>query len=581
MQNHSPMAWLSEITPPGKVAPFPRDQESTGQFLEFLQSEPADQSGEVGDVSLLVLMPGIPDAPKTSENQLAQKPAEPDLQTATQVLPGADQERFLLLPSGKSGVASPPTDTESDSDIAATNRESKDTSVSDRLNTFAQPRTTTMPEPSHWMPQSSGSSNDPKVDLATFPRSVDPAHPKGTEGTPVAPIASEAKEQSEIKQAPPVSVSDIKSPPAPRQEVKILPEQPQESQFRPADEPEVKVGSAAKPAEGQIQHGTAVHNSAVGKATMPETSPVSASPPVQNPEGAEGHPQNAVSQTPPSRRDITDGSKDGHRPAPAEAAAARGIDLRKPALPQNMIAEPDAPPSSNSGAFNDGAEDGFTKPELSLEPRGQQSTPITNLQEPAILQQMPASLGNPTTNPETIQHFLVASRAEGGFSVIVEDGPGVVSQVTTSGPTVPSREVSVPAFQLQQGQPAPGPQISVTAQIAQAISTANRSEIEVRLSPEELGSVRIVMAARETGVHVTVFAEKADTLDLLKRDEAGFSADLDSFGFSGSNLTFSHETENNPVPEPDVELSGEDPTESQRMVILHHPSDRSGLDLRL
>jgi Flagellar hook-length control protein FliK len=77
--------------------------------------------------------------------------------------------------------------------------------------------------------------------------------------------------------------------------------------------------------------------------------------------------------------------------------------------------------------------------------------------------------------------------------------------------------------------------------IAAAPQTAAGSErVEVILSPEELGHVRMDFRAEGDGMVVFVTAERQDTLDLLRRHGDQLVAELRQAGFSGTSLAFGH-----------------------------------------
>lgn len=78
----------------------------------------------------------------------------------------------------------------------------------------------------------------------------------------------------------------------------------------------------------------------------------------------------------------------------------------------------------------------------------------------------------------------------------------------------------------------------VITQLVQATKTATDGVIEVKLSPEELGRVRLTMSNGETGMTVLVTAERQETLDLLRRNIDLFAADLAEQGFTDLNFSF-------------------------------------------
>ena len=94
---------------------------------------------------------------------------------------------------------------------------------------------------------------------------------------------------------------------------------------------------------------------------------------------------------------------------------------------------------------------------------------------------------------------------------------------------------------------APVPRIETAArpvitQLVHAAKTAVDGVIEVKLSPEELGRVRLVMTTGEAGMTVLVTAERPETLDLLRRNIDQFATDLAEQGFTDLSFSFSDDT---------------------------------------
>ena len=58
----------------------------------------------------------------------------------------------------------------------------------------------------------------------------------------------------------------------------------------------------------------------------------------------------------------------------------------------------------------------------------------------------------------------------------------------------------------------------ITRQIAEHIPAAIGKPVQITLQPEELGRVRLSVAVSETGVIVSIFAERGETLDLMRRN---------------------------------------------------------------
>lgn len=80
-----------------------------------------------------------------------------------------------------------------------------------------------------------------------------------------------------------------------------------------------------------------------------------------------------------------------------------------------------------------------------------------------------------------------------------------------------------------------------TAQIAEAVRLPLDGSIEVRLSPEELGRVRVSMIPGEAGLVIQLVAERPETLELLRRHADLLAADLHDAGYTGLEFSFSRE----------------------------------------
>lgn len=121
---------------------------------------------------------------------------------------------------------------------------------------------------------------------------------------------------------------------------------------------------------------------------------------------------------------------------------------------------------------------------------------------------------------------VVAEKAAGA-----EGLAGAVPALPTSSHPVahPERAGSV--------MPAPLPD-AVPAQIVRAASDSPAPVTEIRLSPEELGAVRIELRTEGERAIVIVTAERGDTLDLLRRHADRLASEFRSAGYSQLDLGF-------------------------------------------
>lgn len=73
-------------------------------------------------------------------------------------------------------------------------------------------------------------------------------------------------------------------------------------------------------------------------------------------------------------------------------------------------------------------------------------------------------------------------------------------------------------------------------QIVDASITIRDEQTEIALSPEELGRVRLILSGREAAPHLTIWAERPEVLDQLRRNAAAL---LENFVDAGlENATF-------------------------------------------
>lgn len=130
---------------------------------------------------------------------------------------------------------------------------------------------------------------------------------------------------------------------------------------------------------------------------------------------------------------------------------------------------------------------------------------------------------------------------------------------------------------------------SVGQQLAHAAATASERTVELTLSPEELGKVRMTLHATEGSITVAVQADRADTLDLMRRNIDSLARDFRDLGYADISFSFGDQSERrqaNPdspsfTPEPN---ESEPPARFQTASLALQPQLRDstqGLDLRI
>ncbi|MEX1234568.1 MAG: flagellar hook-length control protein FliK [Roseovarius sp.] len=90
----------------------------------------------------------------------------------------------------------------------------------------------------------------------------------------------------------------------------------------------------------------------------------------------------------------------------------------------------------------------------------------------------------------------------------------------------------------------------VAAQIAEAMSRNAERAIDVILNPAELGRVRITLSQGDAGLLVTVAAERAETLDLMRRNSDLLGQEFQDLGYGGTSFSFSHDQQAGEEPRP-------------------------------
>jgi Flagellar hook-length control protein FliK len=157
-----------------------------------------------------------------------------------------------------------------------------------------------------------------------------------------------------------------------------------------------------------------------------------------------------------------------------------------------------------------------------------------------------AAPGNP---PETVADPLVpparqspvpatAPAGSGGADPLFGDATADLDlSAPTTGRDAPdgTRRTDAPAVRADVQSRA------VLGQIADAARTLSDGSVEVRLSPEELGRVRLSLSPGDMGLTIHVAAERPETLELIRRHIDLLAADLRREGYDGATFSFEQE----------------------------------------
>jgi hypothetical protein len=129
---------------------------------------------------------------------------------------------------------------------------------------------------------------------------------------------------------------------------------------------------------------------------------------------------------------------------------------------------------------------------------------------------------------------------------------------------------------------------SVAMQLAAAVSVDRQGTFEIRLSPEELGVVKLTLQIVDGTVALAIEAERPETLELMRRSLDVLEREFRDAGFTSLDLSFGHRGSDRPPEAPAAYATAvEDrPTQAEALTPGHGapmprlPSSKQ-LDLRL
>lgn len=78
----------------------------------------------------------------------------------------------------------------------------------------------------------------------------------------------------------------------------------------------------------------------------------------------------------------------------------------------------------------------------------------------------------------------------------------------------------------------------ITQSIIKVFKQGQTTTTELRLNPYELGNVKLELTMRNESLHVTLFVERPESLDLIRKHIETLSAELKQAGFSKTTLDF-------------------------------------------
>ncbi|MCA0044250.1 flagellar hook-length control protein FliK [Celeribacter litoreus] len=138
--------------------------------------------------------------------------------------------------------------------------------------------------------------------------------------------------------------------------------------------------------------------------------------------------------------------------------------------------------------------------------------------------------------PDSKSPISVSDATDGILETVTEPDFGNFGEREINSIEKPSRDAPIQSA----GQ---APKVELPTRIAMQIAETARHlpdrPIEITLSPEELGRVRLSFHLSDSGaVQVVIAAERPETMDLMRRNVESLAGEFRDLGYSGSGFTF-------------------------------------------
>ncbi|WP_263827494.1 flagellar hook-length control protein FliK [Ruegeria aquimaris] len=366
--------------------------------------------------------------------------------------------------------------------------------------------------------KSAASAISPEGDPLAFPdraRQADPAQ-----------LPPARRDQAELRPANPVSAEaeDDGGHPSARAEIPARP-RPQHAVYPPSPEgkPERFEPGTVAPGPAAGQQPTGSQQSSIDSTTLaisPEGEPLSVSgnsrqtgpgqPPPARPDQAEPRPANSISA------EADDASEVPHWPISGQQRSAR-----LPLQPAPHISR------LETGASQAITPDPGSAPTIRDTVRQPLSEPVsaarTNVAAPPLSAD---DAGN------------AATRALDGWRW-ERDHDHVIASVTGARESAQSPHVTgisaIPAMATAPTETAR----HIANQMASAVAgSAEAGKVDIRLDPQELGSVQMSLKMRDGGLMMAIVADRPETLDLLRRHIDQLATEFRAMGYSDVTFSF-------------------------------------------
>lgn len=273
-------------------------------------------------------------------------------------------------------------------------------------------------------------------------------------------------------------------------------------------------------------------------------------------------------------RDLTESARDLPRPRSDNGRgppAAGGIPAPGSMSAADQVrTEPRAPSASDPdhGGLRSGTEEsGQPRPAFSAEYR-------STLPEPKGTPGLTAVAGKP--------QVVVQGGEAGGIEARSPGGDGEPLPLASE----PAARSAAPAHGPFSAGPEQARAVAVSRQIAEAAGAGPNGQLEVSLSPEELGRVKLTITPQDAGLAIAIQAERPETLELMRRHIDVLVRELADEGFASLSFDFGQGGREAGRGFGGGESSGDLPVVGEARgeagaAAEHAASSQGGLDLRL
>lgn len=260
-------------------------------------------------------------------------------------------------------------------------------------------------------------------------------------------------------------------------------------------------------------------------------------------------------------------AKSGGEPA-AQPAFAQNLASGANSIPFTLAYRPADLPGQSNPSFHGSSDQPFDRYDLKNAAATMAAKPPTPVAGDALL---------PLTNKPVASSFLDPA------SVLpIERASFADSTMFSTGSTSHSGSSAALTTSIQT----PLPVTALAEQIKEHSKPGKPTSLELSLSPEELGKVRLLMTPEGDKIRIVIQAERPETLELMRRNTETLAAELRQSGYASTSFSFGGWSNARPAPQNAKQENGSKLTdlaqrESTPPIHYASPLKGSGLDLRV